>query len=104
MQTEVQHIRNISNGMLVQRPGSNHLGGLKGRGGGQNSTFSYGDVAYQIKENDACSNMVANILPIDYPGGGVKRSKLNFFIHGHVAYQSRNHECSHMQAHCLSLH
>ena len=45
---------------------------------GQNSTFSeYGNVAYQIKGNDTCSNMVANILPADPPlpadpGGGVK--------------------------------
>ena len=31
---------------------------------GQNSIFlEYGHVAYQIKGNDACSNMVANILP-----------------------------------------
>ena len=31
-------------------------------------------VAYQIKRNDACSNMVANILPADThdPGDGVK--------------------------------
>ena len=30
----------------------------------QNSTFlEYGHVAYQIKGNDACSSMVANILP-----------------------------------------
>ena len=27
----------------------------------------YGHVAYQITENDACSNMVANILPVDTP-------------------------------------
>ena len=33
---------------------------------GQNSTFTeHGHVAYQIKENDKCSNMVANILPAD---------------------------------------
>ena len=25
----------------------------------------YGHVAYQIKRNGACSNMVANILPVD---------------------------------------
>ena len=35
---------------------------------GQNSTFSeYSHVAYQIKENHECSNMVANILPADHP-------------------------------------
>ena len=38
-----------------------------GRGStGQNSAFSeYGHVAYQIKDNQECSNMVANILPAD---------------------------------------
>ena len=41
------------------------LCGLRGWGRGQNSTFSqYGHVAYQIKGNDPCSNMTANILPI----------------------------------------
>ena len=36
---------------------------------GQNSTFSEkGNVAYQIKENQECSKIVANILPVDpYP-------------------------------------
>ena len=34
--------------------------------GEQNPTFSeYGYVAYQIKGNGACSNMVANIVPVD---------------------------------------
>ena len=34
--------------------------------GGQRQFFAdYGHVAYQIKGNDACINMVANILPID---------------------------------------
>ena len=33
---------------------------------GQNSTFSeHGHVAYQIKGNNECSNMVSNILPAD---------------------------------------
>ena len=51
----------------------------------QNSTFSeYGNVACQIKGNSAYSYMVANILPTDHiptpdNGGGVKRSKFNFF-------------------------
>ena len=37
-------------------------------GRGQNLTFlEYGHVAYQIKGNDGCSNMVANILPVDTP-------------------------------------
>ena len=43
-------------------------GGLRGWGQGQNKTFSeYGHVAYQIKADDACSKMVANILSTDTP-------------------------------------
>ena len=44
---------------------------------GQNSTFSeHGHVTYQIKENQECTNMVANILLADLllpsdPGDGV---------------------------------
>ena len=42
------------------------LGWTKGVGRGQNSTFSeYGHVPNQIKGNDACSNTVAYILPVD---------------------------------------
>ena len=41
-------------------PSSDPRDGIKD----QNLTFSeYGLVAYQIKGDDACSNMVANILP-----------------------------------------
>ena len=65
--------------------GPSPWGGLRGWGRGQNLTFSeYGHVAYQIKADNFCSNMVANILPTDTPstqgvgtlnpGGGVKRS------------------------------
>ena len=42
----------------------------------------HGHVAYQIKGNDACSKMVANILPADtpsIPGGGFERS-IHFFL------------------------
>ena len=51
---------------------------------GKNSTFSeYSHVAYQIKGNDECSNMVANILPQPPPPpdpwGGVKRSKYIYY-------------------------
>ena len=58
---------------------------------GQNSTFSeHGHVAYQIKGNHECSNMVANILP-PYPlypdPGGKKVQNLTFLDYGHVAYQ-----------------
>ena len=51
----------------------------------QNSTFSeHGHVAYQIKDNHECSNMVANILPADPPPPSTldMRSvglKVNFF-------------------------
>ena len=39
----------------------------------------YGHVAYQIKADDAGSNMVANVLPTDTPttqGGGTKGSDI----------------------------
>ena len=71
---------------------------------GQNSTFSeYGHVAYQIKDNHECSNMVASILPKDPPnttlGMGSVDQNLIFSEHGHVAYQIKeNHKCSHMEA------
>ena len=59
----------------------------------QNSKFSeYGYLAYQIKRNHKCSNMVANILPADpLPGPGVraKGQNSNFSEHGHVAYQTK---------------
>ena len=49
---------------------------------GQNQTFSeYGHVPYQIKADDTCSNMVANILPRDTPLTWGEGSK------GHVAYK-----------------
>ena len=50
---------------------------------GQNSTFSE-LVTLHIKENHACSNIIANIFLADTPthhppGDGVNRSKFNFF-------------------------
>ena len=49
----------------------------------QNSTYSeYGYVAYEIKWNDACINMVANILPVDLlpqPWGRGQKVKTQFF-------------------------
>ena len=57
---------------------------------GQTSTFSeHGHVAYQIKQNHECSNMVANILPTDTPtlGMGSVGKNSTFSEHGHVAYQ-----------------
>ena len=64
---------------------------------GQNSTFSeHCHVAYQIKENHECSNMVENILPADPPptlGMGSLGQNLTFSERGHVAYQIKeNHE------------
>ena len=47
-------------------------------------------VAYQIKANDAGSNMVANILPTDTPsaqGVGSKGQTISFSESSHVAYQ-----------------
>ena len=75
---------------------------------GQNSTFSeHGHVAYQIKWNHDCSNMVANILPTDPPppmtlGDGLKGQNSTFAEHGHVAYQTKgHHDCSNMVANIL---
>ena len=49
---------------------------------------SHGHVAYQIKENDACSNMVVHILPIDSPTLGLgQKAKIQLLSeYGHVAY------------------
>ena len=46
-----------------------------------NFFLEYSQVAYQIKGNDACNNMVANILTIDpsLDPGRVKSSEFNFF-------------------------
>ena len=52
-------------------------------GRGQNFTFSeYGHVAYQIKADDAGSNIVANILPTDTPStrGWGQKVKLYLFL------------------------
>ena len=71
---------------LIQSP----LGGLRGWGRGQNLTFSeYGHVAYQIKADDAGSNMVANICPQTHStqGVGSKVQTIYFSESSHVAYQ-----------------
>ena len=58
---------------------------------GQIIYFSeHGHVAYQIKADDAGTNMVANILPTDTPstqGEGSKGQTIFFFESSHVAYQ-----------------
>ena len=49
----------------LQSPGVDEGGGANV----QNQTFpEHGHVAYQIKAHNACSNMVANILPTDGVG------------------------------------
>ena len=54
--------------------------------------LEYSQVAYQIEGNDACSNMIANILPVDHPptlGVGSKGQTSFFSENGHVAYHIR---------------
>ena len=46
-----------------------------------NSTFSeYRHVAYQIKGNEACNNMQANILPINTPSTPRRGEKIRAFF------------------------
>ena len=56
--------------------------------------LEHGHVAYQIKGNHECRNIVANILPPPPPQGmGSIGQKTTFSEHGHFAYQiKRNHE------------
>ena len=58
---------------------------------GQTISFSEtSHVAYQIKADDAGSNMVANIWPTDTPstqGVGSKGQTISFSERSHVAYQ-----------------
>ena len=75
----------------------------------QNSTFSeYGHLLYQIKGNDACSNMVTNILPLNTHflilGLEPKGQNSTFPEHGHVAYPIKGNDgCSNMQSHIMSF-
>ena len=61
---------------------------------GQIQLSHHGHVAYQIKGNQVCSNMVANILPIapTSPCPWVKVSHSTFSEHGYVAYQVKGIE------------
>ena len=62
---------------------------------GQNSPLSeHGHVAYQIKENHECSNMVRNILLTDSPtlGMGPIGQNLPFSEHGHIEYQFKGNQ------------
>ena len=59
----------------------------------QNSTFSeHGHVAYQIKENHKCSNMVTNILLADTLTLGQIGQNLPFSEHGHIEYQFKGNQ------------
>ena len=54
--------------VIVVFPDHTHLIFLRGVGLGQNQSFSaYGHVAYQIKADDACSKLVANICLQSHP-------------------------------------
>ena len=104
MQTEVQLIWNISNVILGRKPWSEPLAGLRVWNRGLNSTYSkYGQVGYQSKRNDACSNMVTNIFTRrPNPPPLTLGQNLTFSEHGHVAYQFKwNHEWSNMVANIL---
>ena len=72
-------------------------------------TFSeHGHVTYQIKENQECTNMVANSFHTDPPNthpvlwmGSVGHNS-NFSEHSHVTYQIKeNQECTNMVANIL---
>ena len=59
-------------------------------GDGSKLTFSeHGHVAYQIKGNHNCNNLVANLKPSDPPSPtrpwGSKSQNSTFSEHGHVA-------------------
>ena len=71
----------------------------------------HGHIAYQIKGNPECSNMVANILPTDpppppphNPRDGVNRVVIQLFSeYGHVAYQIKwNHELQQHGSKCFA--
>ena len=75
----------VANILLTDTPLTQGMGSK-----GQNIYFSESSpVAYQIKADDAGSNMVANILPIDTPsmqGVGSKGQTISSES-SHVAYQ-----------------
>ena len=93
--------------ILDRSPGFEPQGGL----GGQKLKFNFsehGHVAYQIKWNHKCSNMVANILPaadpLPHPTLEMRWKGQNSALseHGHVANPIKwNHECCNMVANSL---
>ena len=68
----------------------------------------YGHIAYQIKADNVCSNMVENILPTFThltQGMGSKGQTIYFCESSHVAYEIKgNLAQSTMKANMLSLH
>ena len=61
-----------------------------------------GHVVFQIKENHECSNIVANILPLDplLDPGSWSRVKVQLFRTWSYAYQDNwNPKCSNMVEH-----
>ena len=89
--------RDLISKVWVRPPGWTWCGGSKG----QIATFSeHCHVAYQIKGNQVCSNMVANILPANPPPPPPTHTPPP--EHGHVAYQIKgNQECSKMLTNVL---
>ena len=75
----------VANILPTDTPSTRGGGGGGGGGGSKGQTIYFSEsshVAYQIKADDAGSNMVANILPTDTPltqGGRVKRSNYIFY-------------------------
>ena len=71
-------------------------------GGVKRSKFNLSEhdhVAFQIKANHKCSNMVANILFAGHPYPRSRGQNSTFSVHGHVTNQIKgNHECSNMVA------
>ena len=85
---DMKHIkRDFSLKAWVRAPGVDFGGGAEAK----NKLFSeYGHVAYQIKADNFCNNMVANILPTDTPwtqGVGSKGQTIYFCESSHFAYQ-----------------
>ena len=61
-------------------------------GRGQNYTFSeFGHVAYQIKGNDACNNLVVDILPADPLGQTVKIQRFQNMVMLHIKLKWMTH-------------
>ena len=61
----------------------------------------YGHVAYQIKADYFCNNMVANILPTDTPstqGVGSKGQTIYFCESSHVAFQVKGLSTEHHES------